>query len=185
MTMKNGEYLNGLIGTLQKPKFMTPIREISSVLMEVRNHNGRAFVCGSGGCGSISSQFVKNLRKDITPGMKAYCLNDNVPFITSMADENEFGRAWQDMLVVEEVGRKDVLVGISASGNSENVIQAMMEAVRQESSIVAFVGRRECQVMEQFLRYDRLTVYSGLHPDPRGQEDLIAIACHMVVGEMM
>jgi phosphoheptose isomerase len=117
--------------------------------------------------------------------MKAYCLNDNMPFITSVAGDKDFGLVFQDFVIAEDMGRKDVLVGISASGNSDNVIQAFMEAVRQETAIVAFVGQKECQIMEQFMRYDRMVTFMGLHPDRRGQEDLIGIATNMVVGEMM
>lgn len=183
--MKNGEFANGLIAMLQKPKFMVAIREVAAVFAEVRNHGGRAYVGGNGGCSGIASDFTNSLRSQVTPGMKAYCLNDSMPFITSAADQNEYGRTFQDYLIVEEIGKKDVFVGVSASGNCENVIQAMMEAVRQEAAIVAFVGQKECQVFEQFMRYKRLTMFTALHPDPRGQEIMIKAATDMVAGEMM
>ena len=183
--MKNGEYLNGLISSMQRPKFAAATREIATALKEVRNHDGRLYACGNGGSGAIASHFVQDLRKNITPGMRAFCLNDNMPFLTATANDGDFGQIFQDFLVVEQLSKKDVLVGITCSGNSMNVIQAMYEAVRQEATIVAMIGHRECQVMEQFLRYPKLVVFLGLHPDIRGQEDLIGVGCHMVVGEMM
>ena len=183
--MKNGEYLNGIIASLQRPKFAGEVREVATALREVRNHGGRLYTCGNGGSSTIASHFAQDLRKNITPGMKAFCLSDNVPFVTAVSNDDDFGKIFSDHLVVEELTKKDVLVGISCSGNSLNVIQAMYEAVKAESTIVAMVGRKECQVMEQFLRYPKLVVFMGLHPDIRGQWDLIVIGCHMVGGEMM
>lgn len=183
--MRNGDYLNGLIATLQNAKFAGQVREVATALREVRNHGGRLFVCGNGGSSSIASHFAQDLRKNITPAMKAFCLSDNVPFLTAVSNDDDFGKIFSDYLAVEELTRKDVLVGISCSGNSQNVIQAMYEAVKAESTVVALIGRKECQIMEQFLRYPKLVTLMGLHPDIRGQEDLLHVACHMVVGEMM
>ncbi len=182
--LRNGEYLNGIIATLQRPKFIEAVREVSSALCAVRNHNGRVYLCGNGGSSAIASHFAQDLRKSVVPGMKAFCLSDNVSFLTATANDSDYGKVFADALVVEELGKRDALIGISCSCNSENVLQAMQEAVRADATIIAMIGHKECQVVEQFLRYDKMVFFYGLHPDIRGQEDLISIGCHMIVGEM-
>lgn len=185
LSMKTSEYLNGLIATLQRPKFAQAAKEVAGALREVRNHDGRVYTCGNGGSSALASHFAQDLRKNITPGMKAYCLSDSVPFLTATANDDAYGKIFSDTLIIEELQKKDALVAISCSGNSENVLEAMREAARQNATILAFTGRRESQITEQFLRYEKKIFFFGIHPVIEGEEDLLHVACHMVIREMM
>lgn len=82
------------------------------------------FVCGNGG----SSATAEHLANDLfSCGIKAICLNSNVSIMTMIA--NDFGYDWVFSKQLEVLAdENDLLITISCSGTSRNVVNALTEA---------------------------------------------------------
>jgi D-sedoheptulose 7-phosphate isomerase len=103
--------------------------------------NGRfVFICGNGGSGSNSSHFCEDLgkstldRKDFTNDavkrLKVLSLTDNTPYILAWGNDEGFDRVFVEQLK-NFASPGDVLVAISGSGNSPNILNAVEWANRK------------------------------------------------------
>ena len=106
--------------------------------------NNRAFFgCGIGGSGAISEHFTCDHMKgvffntDLTP--KFYSLTSNVSLLTALANDNGYDKVFSQQLKMLAC-KDDILIVISASGNSPNVIQAIEEAKRIGMTVISFTG---------------------------------------------
>src|SRR5438067_13487819 len=98
-------------------------------ILEAAYHNGhRVFIMGNGGSAATASHFALDLAKNtIMPGaprLKAISLTDHVPLITAWSNDTAYEHIFAEQLA-NMIEPGDVVVGISASGNSPNVINAM------------------------------------------------------------
>jgi D-sedoheptulose 7-phosphate isomerase len=97
-------------------------------LQEARAQGQRIFVCGNGGSSANASHFVNDMVKStVKPGMprfKLICLSDNVPTLTAYANDESYEVIFAEPLsALAEPG--DVMIALSGSGNSRNVLRAM------------------------------------------------------------
>lgn len=101
------------------------------------------FVAGNGGSAATSSHIACDLGKTIlgktpgrdTKGLRAVALNDNVPLMTAWANDASYDRIFSEQLRM--LGRKgDILLVITGSGNSGNIVEAVK--VAKEMGICAF-----------------------------------------------
>ncbi|NER39833.1 MAG: SIS domain-containing protein [Oscillatoria sp. SIO1A7] len=105
---------------------------------------GKLLLCGNGGsaadCQHLASEFVNCLNKDFQrPGLAAIALTTDTSFLTAYANDCNFEGIFSRQ--VETLGKsEDVLLGISTSGNSANVIQAMKAAKEIGISTIALTG---------------------------------------------
>ncbi len=135
-------YLTQLAGTVQDmPR--EPIWAVIHALMDAWRTGRRVFILGNGGSASTASHMVNDLNKlTIRPGkprFKAMCLADNVPLLTAWGNDTAFENVFvEPMLNFLEAG--DVVIGISASGNSANVVKALRVAHEHGAVTVAFTG---------------------------------------------
>lgn len=108
------------------------------------NHGGKLMFCGNGGsaadCQHIATEFVVRLSHDIKrPAISAISLTTDSSTLTAGGNdigfENIFARS------VEAIGRKgDVLIGISTSGNSKNIINAVKKAKSLQIKTLGLLG---------------------------------------------
>ena len=89
------------------------------------------FTCGNGGSASIASHFVADLvhgatRRSGIP-FRAICLSDNMPTVTAVANDEDYEHALVRPLI-NWASQDDVLLAISGSGNSRNVLLAVEHA---------------------------------------------------------
>ncbi len=115
-------------------------------LLEEAYHNGhRVFIMGNGGSAATASHFALDLAKNtIMPGaprLKAISLTDHVPLITAWSNDTAYEHIFAEQLAnLIEPG--DVVLGISASGNSLNVINALRLAKQYRAYTVALLGAK-------------------------------------------
>jgi D-sedoheptulose 7-phosphate isomerase len=108
------------------------IAEAASLMADSLKRGGKILLCGNGGsaadCQHIATEFTSILSKDfLRPAMAAIALTTDTSFLTASA--NDFGFETIFARQIEALGRPgDVLVGISTSGNSSNVINAVSRA---------------------------------------------------------
>ena len=105
------------------------IASAADVIAEAFRSGGKLLLCGNGGsaadCQHMAAEFVSRLTKDFErPGLPAIALTTDTSFLTAYT--NDCGYEGVFARQVQALGRaRDVLLGISTSGNSANVIQAM------------------------------------------------------------
>ncbi len=93
---------------------------------------GKVLICGNGGsaadCQHMAAEFVSRLTKDFDrPGLPAIALTTDTSFLTAFANDCGFDGVFERQ--VQALGRPgDVLIGISTSGNSANVVRAVRHA---------------------------------------------------------
>lgn len=97
----------------------------------------RVYVFGNGGSAATSSHFVVDLQK--MANVKAYCLNDNIPSITAYANDVSYETIFSHQ-VDRLVTKNDAVIGISCSGNSENVIQGILVAKSKGALTIGITG---------------------------------------------
>lgn len=116
-------------------EFVSKIEEIGKVMIESLANGGKILVAGNGGSATQSQHFVAELvgryEKDHTP-QAAVSLVSDVACLTALS--NDFGFEGVFAKQVEALGKQgDVFLGISTSGNSENVLKAF--AVAKEKGV--------------------------------------------------
>ena len=117
----------------------------AQLLADAFRSGGKVLLCGNGGsaadCQHVAAEFVSILTRDFErPGLPAIALTTDTSFLTAYA--NDFGYDGLFARQVEALGKAgDLLVGISTSGNSVNVIRAVEAAHRIDMRTVALTGR--------------------------------------------
>jgi D-sedoheptulose 7-phosphate isomerase len=114
-----------------------------TLLYQAWEDRKQVFILGNGGSASTASHVVNDLSKaTIVPGlprMKVFGLADNVALMTAWANDTSYDAMFKEQLEnLLEIG--DVVIGISASGNSPNVLRAMEYSRKRGAVTVAWTG---------------------------------------------
>jgi len=117
--------------------------QAADVIEKTYRQDKTLFVCGNGGSAAISGTFVcdhsKLVQTDTYLTAKVVSLADNVSMITAIANDMSFDDIFQYQLqTLANFG--DVLLTISASGDSENVVKAASWAVENKMQVIALTG---------------------------------------------
>lgn len=122
------------------------IATAAEVITDAFRSGGKLLICGNGGSAAdsqhMAAEFVSRLTKDFErPGLPAIALTTDTSFLTAYANDCGFEGVFARQ--VQALGRPgDVLVGISTSGNSPNVIQAVEVARASGMRTVSLTGSR-------------------------------------------
>lgn len=106
--------------------------------------NGRTiFVCGNGGSAAIADHLtcdcLKGIRSDTHIRPRVVSLCSNGPLLTAIANDMSYDRVFSYQL--ESLMRKgDILITISSSGNSPNIISAIEAAQDMKNKVISFCG---------------------------------------------
>ena len=130
------------INELKKSKEV--IEKIYLEIKNARDNNNKIFIMGNGGSASTSSHFVSDLLKtSLTKEanrIKAISLTDNIPVVMAWANDTSFENIFYSQLENFLV-KGDLVIGISGSGNSKNVIKAIEFANSKEAKTVCLLGK--------------------------------------------
>ena len=122
--------------------FQENIEKIIVLSVKAFRDDKKMLFCGNGGSASdaqhiaaeLSGRFYAN-----RPPLYAHALNVNTSYITAVANDFGYDQTYSRML--EAFGRKgDILVGISTSGNSKNVVNALKKAKELGLITIGFTG---------------------------------------------
>lgn len=117
---------------------------VSSAISEALRNGGKVLLCGNGGsaadCQHIAAEYVSTLNHRFPrPGLAAIALTTDTSILT--ASGNDFGFDGVFARQVEALGKRgDVLIGLSTSGNSENVYRALQAAKSNGIVAIAMTG---------------------------------------------
>ena len=122
----------------------TEIARAAALIVESFEHGGKLLLCGNGGsaadCQHLAAEFVGRLTKDVTrPAMPAIALTTDTSYLTAFANDFGFERVFARQ--IEALGTAgDVLLAISTSGTSGNVLAGVDAAKRKGIAVVALLG---------------------------------------------
>ena len=135
-------YVTALQQTIsQLPK--DEIVRVIELLHSARLTGRQIFIMGNGGSASTATHFVcdlaKNTRKEGWPHYKAIGLSDNMAIFSAYANDEGYESVFAQQLA-NLVMPEDIVIGISASGNSKNVLNAIVLAKSQNATTIGFTG---------------------------------------------
>jgi D-sedoheptulose 7-phosphate isomerase len=120
-----------------------------NILFSAWKNGKRVYLFGNGGSAATASHMANDLNKylsiDGKPRMKAIALTDNVPVLTAWANDTEYVNIFAEQLK-NFLDSGDVVIAISASGNSPNVVKAIEVAHAKGAITIGFTGIEGGQV---------------------------------------
>ncbi len=119
------------------------IEAMGEILFRAYCHGKQVFVVGNGGSSATASHMACDLGKNtISPNLRRFrimSLNDNVPLLTALANDVGYDRVFSEQLV-NLIRPGDVLLVLSGSGRSPNIVEAARCARARAATIVALLG---------------------------------------------
>ena len=120
------------------------IVNVANLIVSCFQAGHKLLICGNGGSAAdaqhMAAEFVNRLSKDFErPGLPAISLTTDTSFLTSYANDYGYEGVFERQL--RALGQKgDVLIGISTSGNSGNVIRALAAARESGIQTIGLIG---------------------------------------------
>jgi len=120
------------------------IEDASKKIIETFRNNGKLLICGNGGSAAdsqhIATELVHQFEKSDRKALPAIALTTDTSSLTAIGNDWGFDRIFDRQ--VEALGAKgDVLLGISTSGNSENIMKAVEQAKKLGMYCIILSGR--------------------------------------------
>src|SRR3989344_4378325 len=141
-TLPVRDYLQRLQETLPKLD-IEKIGTFLDLIMETYEAEGTIYIFGNAGSGATASHACGDVIKGISYGLKKrfkmICLNDNLTAVMAIANDSSYDDIFVEQLI-NFLGKNDLVIGISGSGNSKNVVKALAYANEHGTKTVAFCG---------------------------------------------
>lgn len=99
-------------------------KEIVDILKNSKEKKQRVFVAGNGGSAAIAMHYVCDFSKN---KLKSICLSDNTAYLTAMSNDGYYSDVFKEQLD-NLASKDDILILISSSGSSQNIINALEHA---------------------------------------------------------
>jgi len=136
------EEVKGILTTMEKdlpPK----MKEIVSALVKARNERKRIYTLGNGGSASTASHMASDLNKGASrhdaPRFRAVALTDNIPLMLAWGNDSSYDDIFVEQLK-NHLEKGDVVIAISGSGNSKNVLKAVEYANKEGAVTIGLTG---------------------------------------------
>lgn len=147
------------------------LKDIGNIL-DILSEAKKIYTMGNGGSAATALHLALDLRK--TAGLNAVCLNGNMPLISAYANDDGYESVFASQL--ENAERFDVLIAISCSGNSPNILRAIRYAKDfPKMATIGFTGDEGGKLAEE-VDY----VVKVPFPDIKVQEDAHLALCHAI-----
>lgn len=119
------------------------IKAVLDAFMATYRAKGTIYVFGNGGSASTASHMANDFNKGISEYVdlkfRMICLNDNVATLMSIANDISYEEVFRFQLK-NKLEKNDLIIGISSSGNSMNVLNAIQYANEQDVMTIGFCG---------------------------------------------
>jgi len=127
---------------LSNNKLIETIEKVADKMAACFKSSGKVLFCGNGGSAADAQHLAAELSGRFyydRPSLPAEAIHVNTSYLTAVANDYTFDEIYSRY--VSGVGKPgDMLIGISTSGNSENILRAITEAKRIGMTTVAFTG---------------------------------------------
>jgi D-sedoheptulose 7-phosphate isomerase len=135
-------YFTELKRTLEEIS-MEKVERIVEMIYEAYRDNKYVFTMGNGGSASTASHFACDLGKGTIcegkPRFRVMSLNDNMPLITALSNDFGYERVFIEQLM-NLVNPGDLVISITGSGNSPNILKAVEYAKNQGAKTIGLIG---------------------------------------------
>ncbi|MHB9054710.1 MAG: SIS domain-containing protein [Paludibacteraceae bacterium] len=147
------------------------VNQLINILVKAKEEGKTIFTMGNGGSAATASHFCCDFNKGISFGQedmfKFICLNDNIP--TMMAYANDL--SWEEIFIGplrNFLQKGDLVIGISGSGNSKNVVKALEYANSAGAftiGLTGFSGGKVKQICQHNIHIpiDNMQITEDLH----------------------
>jgi len=127
---------------LQNPGLLSTIEKVVEAVNNAFKNGNRVYFCGNGGSAAdaqhLAAEFSGRFYTD-RKALPAEALHCNTSYLTAVA--NDYGYDVVFARMIDGIGQAgDVLIGLSTSGNSDNIIKAFEVAKKKQMLTVAFTG---------------------------------------------
>ena len=136
---------NNALSKVLKDKHFIELEKITTFLEENIFNNKKIFVCGNGGSASVANHFLCDFNKGIKETTdkklipKVLSLSNSLELITAIANDLDYSKIFEYQL--QNLSSKgDILLIISCSGKSKNIINAAKYAKKNKLNIISFIG---------------------------------------------
>jgi D-sedoheptulose 7-phosphate isomerase len=158
------------------------LQQVLDILEQAYRDNRRVFVMGNGGSAATASHLALDLAKNTISGecrrLRVLSLTDHVPLITAWSNDYAYEHIFSEQLAnLVEAG--DVVIGISASGNSLNVINACYLAKQEDATTIGLLGANGGKMKELV---DAYILAPGQNIEQ--EEDAHMILAHVITRHM-
>ena len=128
---------------LENDNLIAEVSKIADLIIEAFNNGNKLLFCGNGGSAADAQHLAAEFSGKYylnRPALQAEALNTNTSFITAVANDYSFDEVYARL--IQGIGDKgDILIGMSTSGNSKNVIKALEEAKKKEIITIGLTGK--------------------------------------------
>lgn len=156
------------------------VDQLVQLLVAARDRGRTIFIAGNGGSAAIASHWVNDLGKATKRSgrrpMRVMSLSDNISWLTALANDEGYERVFAGQL--ENFGQpEDVLIVISASGNSPNLVEAVKLARDRGMTTAAMLGFDGGALKNQVDKYLWLPTAKGAYGLVESAHTLL---CHVL-----
>jgi len=120
-----------------------PLAQAAEKMVQCLMNEGKILACGNGGSAADAQHFAAELLNRFEmerPGLAALALTTDSSTLTSIANDYDYDQVFSKQ--VRALGQpNDLLLAISTSGHSRNVVEAMQAAHERQMSVIALTGR--------------------------------------------
>ena len=121
----------------------SPIEELATDMQKCWKDGRRVFLCGNGGSAGnaihLANDFIYGIAKTTGGGLRAISLSDNSAVITCLANDVGYDHIYSEQLAVQ-ADKGDLLIALSGSGNSPNILLAVEQAKKMQIKSFAVLG---------------------------------------------
>ncbi len=131
--------LKGVIDNFDVKQF----DQMVTTVLDAYERQANIFVMGNGGSGATASHLACDINKgcclDLEQKFRMICLNDNMPTMLALANDISYNAVFEEQLK-NFFNTGDLVIGISGSGNSENVLRAVRYATDHGGRTIGWSG---------------------------------------------
>lgn len=162
---------------LENENLLKTMQIVTDKIVDCFKHDGKLLFCGNGGSAAdaqhLAAEFSGRFYSDREP-LDAEALHVNTSYLTAVANDYSYNEVYAR--IVKAKGRKgDILIGLSTSGNSGNIIEAFKVAKERGLIIIGFTGETDGKMAA----YCDYLINIPSTDTPRIQE------CHITVGHII
>ncbi|HQX42925.1 MAG: D-sedoheptulose 7-phosphate isomerase [Saprospiraceae bacterium] len=162
---------------LEDEKTLTKIMAASHKILHALQNGGRIYFCGNGGSAAdaqhLAAEFSGRFYQD-RKALPAEALHTNTSYLTAVANDYSYDVVYSRL--INGIGKpNDVLIGISTSGNSKNIILALEEATKIGMATIGLTGNKG-GIMKDICE---INIAAPSDDTPRIQE------CHILIGHII
>ena len=131
------------IALSENEELISVIERAVEIITKAFRQGNKILFCGNGGSAAdaqhLAAEFTGRFYKD-RQALPAEALHVNTSYLTSVANDYGFDEVYSRM--IDGIGKKgDILVALSTSGNSANILNAVKTAKEKEMTVIGFTGQ--------------------------------------------